>query len=133
MSDKHSMFSEFVSENSNHMLLERESLALAATELICKLMEEHNISKADLAGKLNKSRAFITQVLSGNRNLTLHTFSDLAFQLGYRIEIDAVPLSQAMDDQGYTLRYEFPHTSQNIWKEPSEKNVKENDDGILVA
>jgi transcriptional regulator with XRE-family HTH domain len=101
-------FAEFVANPERQRILERESLAFEATELISRLMEEQKISKAELAERLGRSRAFVTQILSGSRNLTLHTFADVVFELGCRIELEALPLLQTKDDRGYTVIYEFP-------------------------
>lgn len=51
---------------------------MSATELICELMQKKNVSRADLAKRIGKSKAFITQVLHGTRNMTLRTLADLA-------------------------------------------------------
>lgn len=64
-----------------------EDLIVAVTEQIWDLMEEKSISKADLAKKMEKSRAFLTQVLSGSRNMTLRTLADIAFALGENVTI----------------------------------------------
>ena len=45
-------------------------------------MEDASISKADLARKLSKGRAFVSQILSGQRNMTLGTFSDICYAIG---------------------------------------------------
>jgi transcriptional regulator with XRE-family HTH domain len=82
-------FTEFISDNERRRIYERESLAFDAAELISKLMEEQNVSKAELARRIGKSRSDITQLLNGSRNLTLHTLADLAFALGTRFELKA--------------------------------------------
>jgi transcriptional regulator with XRE-family HTH domain len=71
---------------------ERERLALWALEAISIAMERGNISKADLARKLGVSRAYITQVLSGSRNMTLNTLADLAWACNSRAQVKVEPL-----------------------------------------
>lgn len=44
--------------------------------------------------RAGKTKSDITQLLRGTRNLTLHTFADLAFALGYRVEFKACPSRQ---------------------------------------
>lgn len=87
MPQMRSKFEEFIADADRHQLYEREALALDATELIYALMESENVSKAELAQRLHKSKAYITQVLGGSRNMTVHTLSDLAFALGYKIDL----------------------------------------------
>jgi len=62
----------------SYFFLEQELLLVSATELICELMQKKNVSRADLAKRIGKSKAFITQVLRGTRNMTLRTLADLA-------------------------------------------------------
>ena len=71
---------------------ERERLVLWAIDEIAGLMEESGVSKADMARKLEKSRAYITQVFSGSRNPTLATISDLAWACGQRAVVKFEPL-----------------------------------------
>jgi transcriptional regulator with XRE-family HTH domain len=56
-------------------------------------MKERNVSRADLARKLGKSRAYVTQLLDGESNMTLETISSVMFALGHRIRVEAVDLS----------------------------------------
>jgi transcriptional regulator with XRE-family HTH domain len=71
-------------------LLRQEELILDATETICMVMSENNISRSELAKRLGKSRAFVTQILSGGRNLTLRTLSDVADALDCRTRITMI-------------------------------------------
>lgn len=78
-------------EISNDSELERlylqEGLILEATDLLCKIMEAEEFSRSDLANALGKSPAFVSQVLNGNRNITLRTLADFAAALGYEIKL----------------------------------------------
>jgi transcriptional regulator with XRE-family HTH domain len=60
---------------------QREELIYNVTEDILILMEDKNISKNELSRSLNKSKSYVSQVLSGNRNMTLATLSDICFAL----------------------------------------------------
>ncbi len=59
----------------------RERLVFNVTEDILLAMESLEISKVDLAKELKKSKSYITQLLSGERNMTLGTLSDICFAL----------------------------------------------------
>ena len=74
-------------------LVAQETLILDATELIVDLLERHSISRQELARKLGKSKGFVTQLLSGERNMTLRTLADLGYVLGQRIELVPHPVS----------------------------------------
>jgi transcriptional regulator with XRE-family HTH domain len=86
---------EFISDPERRRLYEREALALDASELISRLMQERSVNKTDLAGLAGTSKSHITSLLSGSRNMTLHTLADLAFVLGHKLEMRATPLGEA--------------------------------------
>ncbi len=71
-------------------LLRAEELILEVTEALAEALARENLSKAGLAERLGKSRAFVTQVLAGNRNLTLRTAAEFADALGYRLRVRPV-------------------------------------------
>lgn len=71
----------------NRRLLREEELILKVTEAVGAVMEKEHISKAELAKRLGKTKGFISQLLSGGRNLTLRTLADLVDALGYRVTI----------------------------------------------
>ena len=73
-------------------LYEQERLALWVSEALAQAMAESGLSKADLAERLGTSRAHITQVLSGSRNMTLRTVADLAWACNQRAEFQMDPL-----------------------------------------
>jgi transcriptional regulator with XRE-family HTH domain len=60
----------------------QERLIADAQEEISRLLEEKNVSKAELAKRLNKSKSFVTQLLNSGRNLTLRTIADVFTALG---------------------------------------------------
>ncbi|MGL0931795.1 helix-turn-helix transcriptional regulator [Vibrio vulnificus] len=65
----------------------REDLVYNVTEDLLVFLEDNDISKKELARRLGKSKSYITQVLSGSRNMTLGSFSDICFSLGFKPEI----------------------------------------------
>ncbi|MGH8138890.1 MAG: helix-turn-helix domain-containing protein [Steroidobacteraceae bacterium] len=64
-----------------------ERLIVDAAEEIWDVMERENISKSDLARFLGKSKAYVSQALSGSRNMTLRTLASIAHFLGYEAEV----------------------------------------------
>ncbi|HEX7180704.1 MAG TPA: helix-turn-helix transcriptional regulator [Thermoanaerobaculia bacterium] len=57
------------------------------TEDVCRLMEEQNVSRAELARRLGTSRAYVTKLLGGNANFTLHTMTKVAMALGSAVHV----------------------------------------------
>ena len=86
---------EFLADRENQRLFEREALTLDASELVIGLMKERGVSRAQMAEMLGTSRAHISQVLNGSRNMTLVTLADLATALGQRVQIGALPINPA--------------------------------------
>jgi hypothetical protein len=71
---------------------ERERLVLWTLDAIADQMMDAGMSKADVARKLETSRANVTQVLSGSRNATLGTVADFAWACGMRAVVKFEPL-----------------------------------------
>jgi len=72
-------------------LLAVESLVAEASEVVAKLMAEQKVSKADLARRMGKSRAWVTQLLSGKTNMTVRTLAETAHALDAEVKLRAVP------------------------------------------
>jgi transcriptional regulator with XRE-family HTH domain len=62
--------------------LKRQELIVSVTEQIWAAMEAAGVAKSDLARTLEQSKSHITQLLSGDRNMTLATLADIAEALG---------------------------------------------------
>jgi transcriptional regulator with XRE-family HTH domain len=77
-------------------LLSSEALVAEASEVIARLMAEQDVSKADLARRLKKSRAWVTQLLSGKANMTVRTLAEVAFALDAEVRLQARRLSWKM-------------------------------------
>lgn len=73
--------------NSEERAFAREELIYNVTEDLLVMLEDQEITKKELARRLSKSRSYVTQILSGSRNMTLGSFSDICFALGFKPEI----------------------------------------------
>ncbi|HWM54307.1 MAG TPA: helix-turn-helix transcriptional regulator [Solirubrobacterales bacterium] len=82
-------------ERDYERLVEEESLILEATELIEELLELTDLNRKELAERLGRSKGFVTQILAGDRNMTLRTLADLAFALEHRVKVAALPLIES--------------------------------------
>jgi len=68
-----------------------EGAILDFTEALYTTMEEHGVTRAELARRLGTSQAYITRVLGGHANFTLKTMAKLALALGMQLEVGLVP------------------------------------------
>ena len=96
------------SSDHNRRLLREEELILEVTEAVSAVMEKEHISKAQLAKRLGKTKGFISQLLSGGRNLTLRTLAGLVDALGYRVVIRV-----SKDHDGMSVISESPDLRVN--------------------
>lgn len=65
----------------------QDKLIFNVTEDILIAMENLNVTKSELARKINKSKSFISQLLDGNSNMTLRTLANICFELGTDVDI----------------------------------------------
>ena len=77
-------------------LYEEERLILWTTEEIAGVMVDQGISRADIAERLGTSRANVTQLLSGSRNMTLRSLARLAHACGMRAAIHFEELADSV-------------------------------------
>ena len=77
----------------NRRLLRQEELILKAATALSELLEREGITKVELAKRLGKTKGFVTQILAGDKNLTLRTIADVADALGHSVDVrvGAVP------------------------------------------
>ncbi|MBC8218457.1 MAG: helix-turn-helix transcriptional regulator [Planctomycetes bacterium] len=77
-----SFLEQFVESPERLRLFEQERAISEITGLLCRLMEKENISRADLAARLGKTKGWVTQLLDGERNKTVRTVADVFAALG---------------------------------------------------
>lgn len=82
----------------------RDIAMLSVTAALIAELDEQGVSRAELARRIGRPKAFVTQVLSGSRNMTLRTVADIAAALGKEVcgiqlrELGTVSVSaQALD------------------------------------
>jgi transcriptional regulator with XRE-family HTH domain len=91
----------------NERLLAQEYLIATVAQEIWEVMERADVSRATVAERLGKTRSFVTQILSGSKNLTLRTISDIAHALDCEITIK---LESACQQDGWV---ELPVSEQD--------------------
>ncbi|RQW79986.1 MAG: XRE family transcriptional regulator [Methylococcus sp.] len=72
--------------NDRERDLARGAYLFRVTEDILVAMEDQGVSKAELAQRLGKSKARISQLLGGSSNMTIGTLADIAFALGLTLD-----------------------------------------------
>ena len=106
-------------------LFEQERVIFEVTELISTLMEEHGVSKADLARKMKTSKANITQMLDGRRNMTLRTLVDVVFQFDASLCITTRSLACGEEWRDVVLRVWSPQPGPMSWQVPSSGQTRD--------
>ena len=76
-----------LAEARNSLTYKTEGAILEFTNELIRLMDEQNMSRAELAAAIGSSPAYITKVLAGNANFTLATMTRLAQPLGAIIHV----------------------------------------------
>ena len=70
--------------NVSEAEMRRTTDRMLLADRIASIMRNRGLSQKDLAKRMNKKESEISEWLSGNRNLTVDTLSDLANALGIR-------------------------------------------------
>ncbi len=86
------MVEEYTSTPAGMAAFQQERVILDVAILIRALLKDQGLVKADLAARLGRSKAFITQLLNGRANMTLRTLSDVMCSLDHSLRISAGPL-----------------------------------------
>ncbi len=86
MSDALQRYRAFDIENDPEMIAIDVQMDVALE--VERLMESEGVTQKELAGKIGVSPARVTQILSGERNLTIKTIVKIATAMGMRPRID---------------------------------------------
>lgn len=76
----------------------KEKAKLDFTIELQALMKKKQVTRADLARELNKSNAYVTQILRGERNFTIDTMVELADALDSDLAIHFSPKEEKTVD-----------------------------------
>jgi transcriptional regulator with XRE-family HTH domain len=90
-----------------------EGLIADTAQLIWDLMERRNLKQADLARLLNKTPAFVSQLLNGKANMTVRTLAEVVYTLGATVKINSEDESKSAcevvdEPQMQTFRIQMP-------------------------
>jgi len=84
-----------------------EVLILDLNDQICREMKTQKISRAELARRLGKSRAYVTRMLNGSPNFTMGSLVKVALALGVKIEFNFVSNSTINKPKSIVENREF--------------------------
>lgn len=73
-------------------LVAEETLILAATEEICRVLADQEVSREELAKRMGVGKSNVSQLLSGDRNMTLRTLAHMAHVLDCKVEVAVKPV-----------------------------------------
>ncbi len=76
-------YEKFERSDGGRRLLRQEALIMESLEELNRILEAENISRTGLAQRLGKTKGFVSQILSGGRNLTIRTIADVCWAIGY--------------------------------------------------
>lgn len=81
------LFERFEQTDAYHI----DGAKVEISERIYVAMEEQGVSKAELARRLGKSRAYVTKILQGNVNFTIESLVRIARALDHKFDFQFVP------------------------------------------
>lgn len=84
-------FRELFREAEKTLEYNVEGSILDFTEDLCRLMEEKDVSRAELARRIGTSPAYVTKILRGNSNFTLSSMVRIAMALEAEVRIHLSP------------------------------------------
>ena len=89
-------------------------LIMDVTEAFCEILETEGLTRQNLAEKMGRTRGFISQVLNGDRNMTLGTLAEMAYRLGYCPEFK---LEKATEKSTLTGRFtvDIEEEEEDAW------------------
>src|SRR5262245_26006854 len=99
---KHGDLDRRLSDPQYRRIYQQEKLILEAMELIAEAMEDRSVSRSVLARLMNRTRGYVTQLLSGSKNLTLRTLADALMALGYEVTLSKEPIGGRIDAMNWT-------------------------------
>jgi len=122
------MVEEFTSSSEGMADYQQERAILEVTILIRKIIKEQKLTKSDLADRMGRTKAYVTQLLDGRANMTLRTIADVMTALRRSIHFSAGPLTlsaappyAAADRRVETSRSNPPTVPQpsspEVWKQ----------------
>lgn len=83
----------FAEDDDNRRLFEGARLITQVTEVIASAIEDRGLARSEVAERMGKSGAFVSQLLAGDRNMTLRSVAELGYAAGIRLDVTARAIS----------------------------------------
>lgn len=120
-----SFFQEQLGDPEFARLFAQEQLIEEAAELVARAMLSEGITKSALAALVGGSRAHVTQLLAGTRNMTLRTLADLMHAMNLKVSLSAAPIARVPVDEAISFassprrdRYRWEGVEPSVCGEP---------------
>jgi len=99
-------------------LYQQERAILELTELACEIMDESNVSRAELARRMRKTKGYVSQLLDGRANMTIRTIADIFTALDRSIHFHGDSLRAAAHQPNLVAVFPMPRQDVNqvCWK-----------------
>ena len=124
---------ELMQNDDFRQIYEEERLVSEFTQALSDLMEEQDMNRAELAQILECSKSYISQLLNGNKNISLRNVAKVLYKLGKRMSIEVLDWENDLNLIGEEkkcaiLKFEEPFDSAqysfgNKWKQRHEKEA----------
>jgi transcriptional regulator with XRE-family HTH domain len=105
-----STFERYIDNPEHRRILEQERVMVDATELVCNAMDFRRMSRSELAEKMGRSKAHVTQILRGSQNLTLRTLADVFYAMNCRLIMVAATEAGMLLPRQWNMTQELPST-----------------------
>uniref|UniRef100_E6PZY9 HTH cro/C1-type domain-containing protein n=1 Tax=mine drainage metagenome TaxID=410659 RepID=E6PZY9_9ZZZZ len=83
-------FDELMRDPEFEKLFAAEELIACAAQLITDLLERRGWKQVDLADRMGKTPAYVSQLMSGKTNMTIRTLAEIMHALDADVKIDFV-------------------------------------------
>jgi transcriptional regulator with XRE-family HTH domain len=84
---KETSYDEYMEDKEFARIMAQEELIMDVTEGFCRMLEEEQLTRSNLAKTMGKTRGYISQILNGRRNITLRSLAEIAYHLGYHVNV----------------------------------------------
>jgi transcriptional regulator with XRE-family HTH domain len=116
-----STYDQYMDDPERRRILEQERVMVDATELVCNAMDFRRIKRSELADKMGRSKAYVTQILRGSQNLTLRTLADVFHAMNCRLMMVAATEAGVILPRQWNMTQQVPTAVVPSEQVPSEE------------
>lgn len=114
-----SLMERLTSTPEGMRLYQQERAIQELTDLVCQIMDERKVTRAELAARLGKTKGYVTQLLDGRTNMTVRTIADVLGALDCAIHFQDGPLSATVGEKPF-LTMTVPWAQADCWVQPTQ-------------